>query len=32
MGGAAPKREKGKPVTSGDINAMFAQADAQTAL
>jgi predicted TIM-barrel fold metal-dependent hydrolase len=32
MGGAAPKREKGKPVTSGDINAMFAKADAQTAL
>ena len=32
MGGAAPKREKGKPVTSGDINAMFAHADAQTAL
>ena len=32
MGGAAPKREKGQPVTSGDINAMFAQADAQTAL
>ena len=32
MGGEAPKREKGKPVTSGDINAMFAQADAQTAL
>ena len=32
MGGAAPKREKGKPVTSGDSNAMFAQADAQTAL
>ena len=32
MGGAAPKREAGKPVTSGDINAMFKQADAETAL
>ncbi len=32
MGGAAPKREDGKPVTSGDITGMFAKADAQTAL
>jgi len=32
MGGAAPKREAGKPVTSGDINAMFQQANAETAL
>lgn len=32
MGGAAPKRDPNKPVTSGDINSMFASADAQTAL
>ena len=32
MGGAAPKREAGKPVTSGDINTMFKAADAETAL
>jgi len=32
MGGAAPKREDGKPATSGDITGMFAKADAQTAL
>src|SRR5690606_11211274 len=32
MGGAAPKRVAGKPVTSGDINSMFKQADAETAL
>jgi len=30
MGGAAPKRDKNKPVTSGDINAMFASADAES--
>lgn len=32
MGGAAPKRDRNKPVTSGDINSMFEGADAQTAL
>ena len=32
MGGAAPKRDANKPVTSGDINNMFASADAQSAL
>ena len=32
MGGAKPVREAGKPVTSGDINKMFADADAETAL
>jgi predicted TIM-barrel fold metal-dependent hydrolase len=32
MGGAAPERDPNKPVTSGDINKMFAAADAQTAL
>jgi len=32
MGGAAPLREAEKPVTSGDINKMFAAADAGTAL
>ncbi len=32
MGGAAPLRELEKPVTSGDINRMFASADAGTAL
>jgi hypothetical protein len=32
MGGAAPLRDAEKPVTSGDINRMFAAADAQTAL
>ncbi len=32
MGNAAPKREPGKPFTSGDINKMFASADTQTAL
>ncbi|MDY7548977.1 hypothetical protein RGU75_22435 [Glaciimonas sp. CA11.2] len=28
MGGAAPERDPTKPVTSGDINKMFAEADA----
>lgn len=32
LGGAAPERDPNKPVTSGDINRMFAAADAQTAL
>jgi predicted TIM-barrel fold metal-dependent hydrolase len=32
MGGAAPLRDPERPVTSGDINKMFAAADAQTAL
>jgi len=32
MGGAAPVRDPNKPVTSGDINRMFAAADAQAAL
>ncbi|WP_296261290.1 MULTISPECIES: amidohydrolase family protein [unclassified Pseudomonas] len=32
LGGADHGREDGKPVTSGDINAMFEKADAQTAL
>ncbi|HQD16003.1 MAG TPA: amidohydrolase family protein, partial [Ottowia sp.] len=32
LGGAAPERDPNKPVTSGDINKMFAAADAQTAL
>jgi hypothetical protein len=32
MGGAKPVRVAGKPVTSGDINKMFADADAETAL
>ena len=32
MGGAKPVRQTGKPVTSGDINKMFADADAETAL
>jgi hypothetical protein len=32
LGGAAPVRDPNKPVTSGDINKMFAAADAQTAL
>jgi len=32
LGGAAPVRDPNKPVTSGDINRMFASADAQTAL
>jgi predicted TIM-barrel fold metal-dependent hydrolase len=32
MGGAAPVRDLSKPVTSGDINRMFAEADAATAL
>ncbi|GAB3101613.1 amidohydrolase [Aestuariicella hydrocarbonica] len=32
MGGAAPKRDPSKPVTSGDINRMFSEADANTAL
>lgn len=32
MGGAAPVREQGKPVTSGNINDMFESADAGTAL
>lgn len=32
MGGAAPKRDPNKPVTSGDINRMFSEADANTAL
>ncbi|OYV00199.1 MAG: amidohydrolase, partial [Burkholderiales bacterium PBB5] len=32
LGGAAPERDAHKPVTSGDINRMFASADAQTAL
>ena len=32
LGGAAPERDPTKPVTSGDINKMFASADAQTAL
>jgi hypothetical protein len=32
MGGAAPLREFEKPVTSGDINKMFASADAGSAL
>lgn len=32
LGGAAPVRDPNKPVTSGDINRMFAAADAQTAL
>ena len=30
LGGAAPKREAGKPVTSGDINRMFANASAES--
>jgi predicted TIM-barrel fold metal-dependent hydrolase len=30
MGGAAPTREAGKPVTSGDINRMFADAAAES--
>jgi hypothetical protein len=32
LGGADHGRDDGKPVTSGDINAMFAKADAGTAL
>jgi hypothetical protein len=32
LGGEAPVRDPNKPVTSGDINRMFAAADAQTAL
>jgi predicted TIM-barrel fold metal-dependent hydrolase len=32
MGGAKPEIQKGRPVTSGDIEKMFKQADAQTAL
>ncbi|UZG46045.1 amidohydrolase family protein [Caldimonas thermodepolymerans] len=32
MGGAAPQRDPQRPVTSGDINRMFAAADAETAL
>ena len=32
MGGAAPVRDPNKPITSGDINRMFAMADAGTAL
>lgn len=32
MGGAAPVRDPNKPVTSGDINRMFAEADAASAL
>jgi predicted TIM-barrel fold metal-dependent hydrolase len=32
MGGAKPVPVAGKPVTSGDINKMFADADAETAL
>ena len=32
LGGADHGRHDNKPVTSGDINAMFAEADAQTAL
>ena len=32
LGGAAPERDPNKPVTSGQINKMFAAADAQTAL
>jgi hypothetical protein len=32
LGGAAPVRDPNKPVTSGDINKMFASADAGTAL
>ena len=30
LGGAAPKREAGKPVTSGDINRMFESASAES--
>lgn len=32
LGGEAPHRDPNKPVTSGDINRMFASADAQSAL
>ncbi len=32
MGGAAPQRDPNKPVTSGDINRMFASADAAATL
>jgi predicted TIM-barrel fold metal-dependent hydrolase len=32
MGGAAPKRDPNRPVTSGDIGKMFEEADAATAL
>jgi predicted TIM-barrel fold metal-dependent hydrolase len=32
LGGEAPVRDPSRPVTSGDINKMFASADAQTAL
>jgi hypothetical protein len=32
LGGAAPDRDPSRPVTSGDINKMFAAADAGTAL
>jgi hypothetical protein len=32
LGGAAPERSANKPVTSGDINKMFAAAEAGTAL
>jgi len=30
LGGAAPQREAGKPVTSGDINRMFENASAES--